>query len=130
MHAVDAVRIGFAVAVIVAAASLAAAAFGRAPRPALGGLAAALALGTVGAWLTVGFDPRVETVIPAVGVTVTLAVELAALKLGQLLAGTRRVEDQLTRAEARLTSLVAREAEARATELEHTLARARADSTS
>jgi hypothetical protein len=130
VHAVDAARIGFAVAVVVAAASLAAAALGRAPRPALRALAGALALGTVAAWLAVGFDPRVETVIPAIGVTLAFAAGLAALKLGYLLAGTRRVDDQLARADGRLTSLVAREAEARATELEHTLARARADSTS
>ena len=130
MHAVDAARIGFAAAVIVVAASLAAAAFGRASKPALRALAAALAVGAVAAWVGVAFDPRVETVIPAVGVTLGFAAELAALKLRDLLAGTRRVEDQLARAQARLTSLVAQEAEARATELEHTLARARADSTS
>jgi gas vesicle protein len=40
------------------------------------------------------------------------------------------VEEQLARAEARLTSLVARESQERATELERVLARARADSTS
>jgi hypothetical protein len=130
VHAVDAVRIGFAVAVVVAGASLAAAAFGRAPRPALRALVAALAVGAVAAWLGVGFAPQVEAVIPAVGITLAFAAEVAALKLRDLLAGTRRVEDQLHRAEARLTSLVAREAEARAMELEHTLARARADSTS
>jgi hypothetical protein len=130
VHVVDALRIGFAVAVVIAAGSLAAAALGRAPRSALRGLAVALALGAAAAWVGVAFDPRVETVIPALGISLAFAAELAALKLGDLLAGTRRVEDQLHRAEARLTSLVAREAEERARELEHTLARARADSTS
>jgi hypothetical protein len=130
VHVVDAARLGFAVAVAFAAASLAAAALGRAPRSALGALAAALGLGSAAAWIAVGFEPRVETVVPAVGVTLAFLAELAAMKLRELLAGTRRVEDQLARAQARLTSLVAREAEARATELEHTLARARADSSS
>jgi hypothetical protein len=130
VHAVDALRIGFAAAVVVAAASLVAAALARAPRPALGVVAAALGLGTVAAWVGVAFVPRVEAVIPAVGITLAFAAGLVSLKLRDLLAGTRRVEDQLSRAQARLTSLVAREAEERATELEHTLARARADSTS
>jgi hypothetical protein len=130
VHVVDALRIGFAVAVLVAGGSLAAAALGRAPIHVLRGLAAALAVGAVAAWVGVAFDPRVETVIPAIGMTLCFAAELAALELGDLLAGTRRVEDQLHRAEARLTSLVAQEAEERARELEHTLARARADSTS
>jgi hypothetical protein len=69
-------------------------------------------------------------VIPAVGVTLALGAELAAMKVQTLQAGRRRSEDQLSRAEARLNSLVGREAEERAAELERTLARARAESTS
>ena len=130
MHAVDAVRIGFAVAVVIAAASLAAAAFARAPTRPLRALAAVVVVGGVAAWVAVGFDPRLELVVPAVGITSAAAVEAAALKLQRLLAGTRRVEEQLARAQARLTSLVAQESRDRASELERVLARARAESTS
>ena len=130
MHAVDAVRIGFAVAVVIAAASLAAAAFARAPTRPLRALAAVVVVGAVAAWIAVGFDPRLELVVPAVGITLAAAVEAAALKLQRLLAGTRRVEEQLARAQARLTSLVAQESRDRASELERVLARARAESTS
>jgi hypothetical protein len=130
VHAVDAVRIGFAAAVVVVAASLAAVALGRASRRTLAALSVLLGLGAVAAWVAVAVDPRVETVIPAVGVTLALGAELAAMKVQTLQAGRRRSEDQLSRAEARLNSLVAREAEERAAELERTLARARAESTS
>jgi hypothetical protein len=130
VHAVDAARIGFAAAVVVVAASLAAAGLGRASKRTLAALTVLLGLGAVGAWIAVGFDPRVETVIPATGITLALGAELAATKLQTLLAGPRRIEDQLARAEARLNSLVAREAGERAAELERTLARARAESAS
>ena len=130
MDAVDAVRIGFAVAVLVAAASLAAAALGRAPKRLLAAGAALLAAGSVAAWLAVGFDPRLELVVPAIGITLAFAAELAAMKLQGLVAQSRRSEDQLARAQARLTSLVAQEARDRAVELERVLSRARAESTS
>jgi hypothetical protein len=130
VHAVDAARIGFAAAVVVVGASLAAVALGRASRRTLAALSGLLGLGAVAAWIAVGVDPRVETVIPAVGVTLALGAELAAMRVQTLQAGRRRSEDQLARAEARLHSLVAREAEERAAELERTLARARAESTS
>jgi len=130
VDAVDAVRIGFAVAVVVAAASLAAAALGRAPKRLLAAGAALLAAGAVAAWLAVGFDPRLELVVPAIGITLAFAAELAAMKLQGLVAQSRRSEDQLARAQARLTSLVAQEARERAVELERVLSRARAESTS
>jgi hypothetical protein len=78
----------------------------------------------------VGFDPRVDLVIPAIGITLAFAAELAALKLQGLVVASRRVDDQLARAQARMTSLVAQEARDRAAELERVMSRARAESTS
>jgi hypothetical protein len=130
VHAVDAVRIGFAVAVVVAAASLAAAMLGRAPKRLVLGAAALLGLGAVAAWIAVGFDPSVEVVVPALGITFAFVAELAALKLQRLVVASRRFEDQLARAQSRLTSLVAQESRDRAAELERVLSRARAESTS
>jgi hypothetical protein len=130
VHAVDAVRIGFAVAVVVATASLAAAALGRAPKRLVVAAAALTGVGAVAAWIAVGFDPRVDLVVPAIGITLAFAAELAALKLQGLVVASRRVEDQLARAQARMTSLVAQEARDRAAELERVMSRARAESTS
>jgi hypothetical protein len=130
VHAVDAVRIGFAVAVVVAAASLTAAALGRAPTRLVLWAAALLGAGAVAAWIAVGFDPRVELVVPAVGITLAFAAELAALRLQHLVVSSRRHDDQLARAQARLTSFVAQESRDRAAELERVLSRARAESTS
>ena len=130
MHAVDAVRIGFAVSVVVAAASLSAAALGRAPKRPVVAAAALLGAGAVAAWIAVGLDPRVELVVPAIGITLAFAAELAALKLQGLVVASRRGEEQLARAQARLTSLVAQESRDRAAELERVLSRARAESTS
>jgi hypothetical protein len=130
VHAVDAVRIGFAVAVVVAAASLGAAALGRAPKRLLAAGAALLGAGAAAAWIAVGFDPRVEVVVPAIGITLAFGAELAAVKLQGLVVKSRRSEEQLARAQARLTSLVAQEARDRAAELERVLSRARAESTS
>jgi hypothetical protein len=130
VHAVDAVRIGFVVAVVVAAASLAAAALGRAPKRLVVAAAALSGVGAVAAWIAVGFDPRVELVVPALGITLAFAAELAALKLQGLVVASRRVDDQLARAQARMTSLVAQEARDRAAELERVMSRARAESTS
>ena len=130
MHAVDAVRIGFAIAVLVAAASLGAAAAGRAPKRLVLGAAALLGVGAVAAWIAVGLDPGVDILVPAVGITLAFAAELAALRLQRLVVASRRFEDQLARAQARLTSLVAQESRDRAAELERVLSRARAESTS
>jgi hypothetical protein len=130
VDAVDAARIGFAVAVVVAAASLAAAAVARAPRRLLAAVAAVLAPGAVAAWILVGFHPGLDVVVPAVGITFAFAAELAAIKLQGLLARRRDFENQLARAEGRLTSLVAQHTQEQAAELDRVLARARADSTS
>jgi hypothetical protein len=130
VHAVDAVRIGFAVATVVAAAALAAAAFTEASKRTLRVAAALLAIGALAAWIGVGFDPRLELVVPAAGITLAFAAALAAVKLRRLLAARRRVEEQLAQAQARLTALVAQESRDRAAELERVLSRARAESAS
>src|SRR6266576_1132637 len=62
--------------------------------------------------------------------TVAFVAQLAAVKLRDLLRSARRFDDQLARAQGRMNSLIAREADERNAELERTLARARADSAS
>jgi hypothetical protein len=130
VHAVDAARIAFAVAVVVAAASLATAAIGRGRRAVLLWLAAAFAVAGVAAWVAFALGPDADLGVAAAGLLVTAAAEIAALKLRGEVARSRRLDEQLEQAEARVASVIAREAEDRAAELERTLARARAESVS
>jgi uncharacterized phage infection (PIP) family protein YhgE len=123
-------QIVFGITAVVAVASLVAAAVDRAQRRVLVALAVAIGAVALAAWIAfvVRRDPALAAV--AGGMTLAFGAELFALRLGDLLRAAGRVDDQLARAQSRLQSLVAREAEARATELEHVLARARADSSS
>jgi hypothetical protein len=123
-------QIGFAVAAGIAALSLVAGAFELVGRRMLLALAVVVGLGAVAAWVVFALEPSAELAIVAVGVTLAFVAELAAIKARDLVRAARRVDEQLARAQGRLTSLIAREAEERSIELERTLARARADSTS
>src|SRR2546421_220014 len=77
-----------------------------------------------------------QIVFGATAALVTLSLlgtafdRVSRLKLRELLRTTRRVDEQLVRAQARLSSQIAREVDERNAELERTLARARADSIS
>ncbi len=130
MDLVDVARIAFAAAALIAVGALVAAILDRAPQSALRAMTAAIGAIMVAAWVAVGFRPELDAAVAAGGITAAFAVALSSVKLGSLVAASGRVDDQLARARARLTSLVAREAEERGVELERTLARARADSIS
>lgn len=120
----------FAGAVVTVFGSTAAALFGRASRSVLLGLTVlAVAAATV-AWVVFALEPARGLAVVAGGLTVCAALQLGTLALRRLVARTKDVERQLTEAEQRLDSLVTRETEARAAEIERTLARARADSLS
>jgi colicin import membrane protein len=127
---VDAAQIVFAVTAAVTAASLAAAAFDRASRSVLLWLAIGIGILAVAAWVVFVWKRDAALAVVAGGMTLAFAAELLALRLRDLLRAAGRVDEQLARAQSRLHSLVAREAEERAAELELVLARARADSTS
>jgi hypothetical protein len=123
-------QITFAVTAGITSASLAGAAFDRIGRRALLVLAAAVGAGAVAAWVAFALRPQRSLAVVAGGMTVAFAAQLFAVKLRALLRAAGRVDEQLARAQSRLHSLVAREAEERAVELERVLARARADSQS
>jgi hypothetical protein len=125
-----AMQIAFAAAAAVAGLSLLGVAFDRLRHRMLVGLAVLLGIAALGAWVGFGVRPGVDSAAAAGGITVAFILELAAVKLRELLRTTRRVDDQLARAHGKLNSLIAREADDRATELERTLVRARADSAS
>jgi hypothetical protein len=124
------VQIVFAASAAVAALTLLGVTFDRVrPRP-LRVLAVLTGLAAVAAWVAFGLRPETDIAVAAGGITVAFLAQLAAVKLRDLLRTTRRVDDQLARAQGRMNSLIAREADERNAELERTLARARADSAS
>jgi hypothetical protein len=123
-------QIVFAVTAAVAALSLAGAAFDRLGRRLLMALAIGIGFAAVAAWVAFGFRPETSLAVAAGGMTLAFGAELIAVRLKDLVRAAGRVDEQLARAQSRLQSLVAREAEERAAELELVLARARADSSS
>ena len=130
MGLVTIVQVVFAATAAVAAASLAGAALGKAARRGLVALSFLLGFVAVGAWVAFGLRPGRSLAVAAGGISLAFAAELVAIRLQDLLRAAGRVDEHLARAQARLNSLVAQEADARTVELERVLARARADSSS
>jgi hypothetical protein len=125
-----AVELGFAVAAVIAVVSLAAALVDRVGRSAVIALAVVLAAAATAAWVAFALHERAAIAVAAAGISVCFAAELAALRIGRLAASIRAVDEEFADAETRLSVLIAGEASARTAELERTLARARADSSS
>lgn len=123
-------QIAFAAAASLAALTLLGVAFDRIRRRLLVGLAVLAGIAAVAAWVGFGFRAGADTAAAAGGITVAFVAQLAAVKLRDLLRAARRIDDQLARAQGRLNSVIAHEADERNAELERTLARARADTAS
>jgi hypothetical protein len=127
---VTAAQIVFAATAGVVALSLLGAAYDRVPRRVLTGLAVLIGFGAMAAWVAVALRPSTSLAIVAAGMTLAFVAELAAARLRALLRSARRTDEQIARAQGRLSMVIAREAEERSADLERTLARTRADSTS
>src|SRR5437588_853450 len=127
---VTVVQAGFAAAAVVVGASLAAALRGGIGAKSIAALATLIGVGAVAAWVAFALDPSRAVAIAALGLTVAAAIEGALVRVRRSLARARRVDDEAAQAERRLRELVERETAAHAAELERTLARARAESTS
>ena len=123
-------QIAFAATACAAELTLLGVAFDRVQHRLLVALAALTGVAAVAAWVGFGLRPGTDTATAAGGITVAFVALLAAVKLRDLLRSARRFDDQLARAQGRMNSLIAREADERNAELERTLARARADSAS
>lgn len=130
MSSETAVQIAFAAAVVVAGAAVAATLAGRAPRRVLAGLAALLGIGAAAGWIAFAFDTDSGTAVAAGGLTLCAAVVLLTIPLGEALARSRRIDAELEAAETRLREVARSETKIRTEELQRTLARARADSSS
>ena len=120
----------FAGAVVAVFGSTAAALLGRVSRSVLLALTGLVGAAAAAAWVAFALDPTQSLAVAAGGLTVCAVLQLGTLAMRRLVARTKDVERQLSEAEQRLDSLVTRETEARAAEMERTLARARADSLS
>jgi hypothetical protein len=125
-----AVEIGFAVAAVIAGASLAAALLDKLSRRVAIALAFVLGAGATAAWVAFALHERRAIAVAAAGITLATVAELAAIRIHDLVQMIRGVDRQLARAEGRLRQLIQQEAAERTAELERTLARARADSAS
>jgi hypothetical protein len=128
----DAFDIVFACGIGIAALALAGAALGFLPRLALVALASFELGAAIGAWLAFALrhsHPR-ELAIAAGGLLGCTLAASAAIVLRRALVQAKQTDAHFAKAQAGLQTLVEREAEARAAELERTLARARADSVS
>jgi len=124
------VQIGFAVGVLLVGVAVAAALSGRGSQRMLAGITGLLGLGAVAGWVVFALDVDRGTAVAAGGLTVCFAAALLTIPLCAGLARSRRVDAELEEAEAKLHELVERETTRRAEELERTLTRARADSSS
>ena len=130
MNAETAVQIAFAVGVLVVGSAIAGALSGRVARRVLVGIAGLVGLAAVGGWIVFALEVERGTAVAAGGLTVCFAAALLTIPLRSGLARSRRVNEDLNVAETALRDLVERETAKRADELERTLARARADSSS
>ena len=130
MAAETIVQIGFAVGVLLVGVAVAAALSGRGSQRMLAGITGLLGLGAVAGWVVFALDVDRGTAVAAGGLTVCFAAALLTIPLCAGLARSRRVDAELEEAETKLHELVERETTRRAEELERTLTRARADSSS
>ena len=130
MSSETAVQIAFAAGVVVLAVAIAAALSGRGSRRELVGIAGLLGLAATGAWVVFALDVDRGTAVAAGGLTVCFAAAVLTLPLRAGLARSQQTDAELEAAETALRDLVERETVLRGEELERTLARARAETSS
>jgi hypothetical protein len=123
-------EIVFAAGVLLAAAALAGAMLDVGGQRALTALAGTVGVASAAAWIAFAREPGTGLAIAATGLVACLLVTLAAIGLARMRTRARAVDAEIERATGQLDEVVQRGAQARATELERTLARARADSLS
>src|SRR5437870_9130617 len=126
MDAVTIFQIAFAASVVLATLALAAALLNRLPRRLVYVVVLTIGGFAVAAWVSFVLDASTNLAAAAGGLTAALLASAASLGVQWAAESARRLRRDIAGAEARLTALIADEADARATELERTLARARA----
>src|SRR3954467_717929 len=130
MLEVDLLRAAFGVSVVLAAAAIAGAALGRTSQRVIYLISILIGVGATAAWVLFALEPETKLALPAAGMTAALLAAVTAIGVRRGVWHAARIEAEIRRAEARLSSIVARDAKERAAELERVLARARAESMS
>ena len=126
----EVLEVVFAAAVLVLFGSAALLVRGRLSRAVLLTLASLIAAVAAAAWVVVALEPGRDAATAAAGITVCAAAQAGLLVLRRLLEQGRAFDDTLAAARDELDAVVKRETETRASELERTLALARAQSLS
>ena len=122
--------IAFAAATVIAALALGLAALRKAPQWLLIALTALISAGAIAGWTVWALRHHRELAVAAGGLSAAALVAAGAVALRRAHGRGEAFESHLAKAQERLTAQIDAEAEARAAELERTLARARADSVS
>jgi hypothetical protein len=120
----------FAIAVVVAAGTLAAGIFRLASRRALELVVALLTGAALAAWVLFAVRHDRDLALDAAGLTACVAAAAGSLLLARALARAEAMDEHLAEAKGQLAELVRVESAKRVVELERTLVRARADSIS
>ena len=123
-------ELAFATGILLAAATLALAALERLSARTIVTIVALIASAATSAWVAFALDPSRSGAIAAAGLTACVLVAIGALILRRGLIRGRAIDDQLERVRQELDAVVERELRQRSEELEHALARARADAVS
>jgi hypothetical protein len=123
-------ELAFAGGILLAAATLALAALERLSARSIVSIVALIASAAVSAWVAFALDPSRSLAIAAAGLTACVLVAIGALILRRGLIRGRAIDDQLERVRQELDAVVEKELRQRSEELEHALARARADAVS
>ncbi len=120
----------FAAGIVAAAAAVTLAALRRGSASVLAALVALEGVAAIGIWIAFALRHDRPVAVAAGGLTGCLLAATAAFLLAGALRRVAEIDGRLTEAEAHLLAVVEQEREKRASELELTLARARADSRS
>ena len=123
-------QIAFAVGVVMAAAALVAASFGRGRRRAFAAVAVLLGVAAAAAWVAFAFEPGADLAVAAAGQSLAALAVLGASFLAPAARRTRSLDTEFTDARRRLERQFEEETRSLAAELERTIQRARAESAS
>ena len=123
-------QILFAASVVAAATSLALAARARVSRRLLKGVAAAIGVVTVAAWVAFALSPQTGLAASAAGLTASLLAAIGAVGVQWGVSRALELSQSVDAASETLQALIDKDAKDRAIELERVLARTRADSLS
>ena len=123
-------QILFAASVIAAGTALALAARDRVSRTVLWGVVAAIAVADIAAWVAFALSPQTSLAASALGLTASLLAAAGALGVQWGVSRALHLAQSVADASQTLQALIDQDARDRAVQLEHVLARTRADSLS